>query len=91
LLDFTFGGLLHWVFWVLRGLHFTQSGGHFTTILSHFFNKFYATIGLTAQKVCEKISSLKMKCSQGTEENRVGIQIGVQNGRNKLVRFKGKV
>jgi hypothetical protein len=41
--------------------------------------------------VSEKISSLKMDYSQGTEEQRLDIQIGVQNGRNKLVRFKGKV
>jgi len=32
-----------------------------------------------------------MDYSQGTEEQRLDIQIRVQNGRNKLVRFKGKV
>jgi 3-dehydroquinate dehydratase-2 len=47
LLDFTLGGLLHWVFLVLDELHFTQSGGHFTMILSQFFNNFYATVGLS--------------------------------------------
>ncbi|RPI80194.1 MAG: hypothetical protein EHM41_23185, partial [Chloroflexi bacterium] len=52
---------------MLNELHFTQSGGHFSIVLHHFFNDFYATTRFTG-----KFTDTNLHAAFNTKDGRVG-------------------